>query len=209
MVQWASCPLCGRPCAGWKPKPPLLSMVQRASCPLWCRHSGGDRPCAGWKPTPPMLPMVQWASCPLFGLEGVVAPGWRLVRVHVRHRSRRPGPMAPARVQRFAPHVTLSERSESNGSPPRSDGPCHGATVVCSGWGSDRLNVSWQSGVRIGHGCRPRFSVSATGPVSDRTVPEYSVPRSVVSVCSRAEPSGRNTSLPTVWRLRLPMLGMG
>jgi hypothetical protein len=34
-------------------------MVQWASCPLWCRHSEGDRPCAGWKPTPPLLPMAR------------------------------------------------------------------------------------------------------------------------------------------------------
>jgi hypothetical protein len=74
MVQWASCPLCGRhsggvrPCAGWKPTPPFIPtercgalttitpMVQWASCPLCGRHSGGVRPCAGWKPTPPFIP---------------------------------------------------------------------------------------------------------------------------------------------------------
>jgi hypothetical protein len=50
------------PCAGWKPTPPLLPMVQRASCPLWGRHPGGDHCRAGWKPTPPLLPMVQRAS---------------------------------------------------------------------------------------------------------------------------------------------------
>jgi hypothetical protein len=42
------------PCAGWKPTPPWLPMVQWASCPLCGRHPGGDRSCAGWKPTPPL-----------------------------------------------------------------------------------------------------------------------------------------------------------
>jgi hypothetical protein len=203
MVQWASCPLWGRHCAGWKPTPPSLPMVQWASCPLW------GRPCAGWKPTPPSLPMVQWASCPLCGLEGVVAPGWSLVRVHVRHRTRRTCPMAPARVRRFAPHVTLSERSESNGSPPRSDGPCHGATVVSSGGGGDRVSVSRQPGARIGHGCRPRFSIPATGLVSDRTVPEYSVTRDSAAVVFHAESASGDASIQSVSWSRQPLLGMG
>jgi hypothetical protein len=109
-----------------------------------------------------------------------VAPGWSLVRVHVRHRSRRPGPMASARVRRFDPHVTLSERSESNGSPPRSDGPCHGATVVSSGWGSDRLSVSRQQAApgfdtvtETGHGHRPRGR-SRTEPFLNTRYPEAS-----------------------------------
>jgi hypothetical protein len=51
---------------------PLLPMMQWASCPLWCRHSEGDRFCAGWKPaprrgwkpTPPMV-VVFWDRSPV------------------------------------------------------------------------------------------------------------------------------------------------
>jgi hypothetical protein len=43
----AAAPKASGLCAGWKPTPPFLSMVQWASCPLW-----GHR-CAGWNPTPP------------------------------------------------------------------------------------------------------------------------------------------------------------